>query len=81
MRRAEILKAALDLSEDEREKLVEELSATLRAVGGGAGLSPGWEAEIARRIRRIESGEATFVSAEKTFEEADEFVRAARASR
>jgi hypothetical protein len=30
-------------------------------------LTPGWEAEIERSLRKIESGEATFLSAEELF--------------
>jgi putative addiction module component (TIGR02574 family) len=78
MQRADILEAALGLPEDEREKLVEELSASLR---GGDILSPAWEAEIARRLRKLEAGEAAFASADEVFEEADAIIRAARAAR
>ena len=78
MQRTEILKAALGLPEDEREKLVEELSASLRSTDA---LSPAWEAEIARRLRKLEAGEATFAPAEEVFEEAEAIIRTARGTR
>jgi putative addiction module component (TIGR02574 family) len=81
MSRAEIMKAALELAEEERELLVEELVVSLHGGSADGGLSPPWEAEIARRLRKAESGEATYVSAEEVFPEADEMVRAARGAR
>jgi putative addiction module component (TIGR02574 family) len=71
-------KPALGLPVDEREKLLEELSGSLR---GTDALSAAWEAEIAGRLRKLDAGEATFTSAEEVFEEADTIVRVARATR
>ena len=56
-----ILEEALALPQDEREELVGELSRSFDPVE----LSPEWEAEIARRVRQIESGEAVFHDAEQ----------------
>jgi putative addiction module component (TIGR02574 family) len=81
MSRAEILKAALELPEEERETLVEELAVSLHGGRADGSLSPEWEAEIARRLRKVESGEAKFISPEEVFSEADEIVRAARGGR
>ena len=81
MSRAEIFKAALELPKEERELLVEELAVSLHGGSAAGGLSPAWEAEIARRLRKVESGEATYVSAEEVFAEADEIIRAARDAR
>jgi putative addiction module component (TIGR02574 family) len=78
MSRAEILKAALALPEGERELLVEELAVSLHGGSSDGGLSPAWEAEIARRLRTVESGESTFVSAEDVLAEADEIIRTKR---
>ena len=47
---------ALALSEEEREELVDALSHSLELVE----LSPDWEAEVARRVRKIENGEAVY---------------------
>ncbi|MCX4243922.1 addiction module protein [Paraliomyxa miuraensis] len=55
-----VLEAALALPADEREALVGVLSMSLEP----ATLSPEWQAEIARRLERIENGEATFYDAE-----------------
>ena len=49
-----ILDEALALPQEEREELVGALSSSLEPVE----LSPEWAAEIARRVRKIESGEA-----------------------
>jgi putative addiction module component (TIGR02574 family) len=78
MQRAEILKAALQLPEDEREKLVDELTASLRAAGA---LSPAWEAEIARRLSELEAGETTSDSAEEVLEGVEAIIRAGRDTR
>jgi putative addiction module component (TIGR02574 family) len=78
MQRDEILKAALGLPEDEREKLVDELAASLRRSDA---LSPAWEAEIARRLRTLEAGEAITVPADEVFEQAEAIIRAPRATR
>jgi len=51
-----ILDEALALPQEEREELVGALSSSLEPVA----LSPEWEAEIASRARKIESGEAAF---------------------
>jgi putative addiction module component (TIGR02574 family) len=81
MSRAEILKAALELPDEERHLLVQELVVSLHEDAAGGELSPAWEAEIAGRLRRLESGEGTHVSSEDVFAEADEIVRARRGGR
>lgn len=55
-----VLEAALALPADAREELVGALSISLEPTP----LSPEWEAEIARRIEKIEKGEAIFYDAE-----------------
>lgn len=55
-----LLADALALPIEEREALVDALSDSLDA----AELSPEWKAEIARRIERIERGDATLLDAE-----------------
>ena len=56
-----ILDEALALPQEEREELVGALSSSLEPVE----LSPEWETEIARRVRKIESGEAVFQDADE----------------
>lgn len=56
-----ILTEALCLPHGDREALIDALSDSLEAVGQ----SRGWQAEIADRIRRIESGDAVFVDVEQ----------------
>ncbi len=56
-----ILDEALALSQQEREELVSALSTSLDPVE----LSPEWSAEIGRRVRKIERGEADFLDAEE----------------
>ena len=56
-----ILDEALALPQEEREELVGALSSSLEPVE----LSPEWQAEIARRVRTIESGEAVFQDADE----------------
>jgi hypothetical protein len=55
-----LLKAALTLSNEEREELIAALSQTLEPVA----VDPAWKTELARRIAKIESGEAVFHDAE-----------------
>ena len=55
-----VLEAALALPSDAREELVGALSISLEPTA----LNPEWQAEIARRLERIESGEAMFLDAE-----------------
>lgn len=57
----EILQAALALPSREREELVGELSSSLEP----SALSPEWQAEIARRLQKIEDGQASFHDAEE----------------
>lgn len=55
-----VFKDALALSNEEREELVDALTRTLSVVE----LDPAWKAELARRIAKIESGEAILHDAE-----------------
>ena len=55
-----VLEAALALPAEAREELVSALSVSLEPTA----LSPEWESEIARRLEKIEHGEATFYDAE-----------------
>jgi len=59
----EILEAALKLDPEQREELVEELSASLDA----SNLGEYWEAEIKRRIDDVDSGRVKTVPAEEVF--------------
>lgn len=54
-----LLEEVLALPQEEREELVGAVSSSLDAVE----LSAEWEAEIARRVRKIETGEAVFQDA------------------
>ena len=76
----EILEAALKLEPTERAQIANELLESIEEPGT-VDLSPAWRAEIRRRIERIESGDATYVSADQVFEEAEAFLRAQRAGR
>jgi len=62
MSRAEILKAALELPEEERGLLVEELAASL-LHGGFASekIEQAWVQEIERRSQEIDAGTAEVV--------------------
>jgi len=59
----EILEAALKLESQQREELIEELSASLDATDLGAY----WEAEIKRRIDDVDAGRMKTVPAEEVF--------------
>lgn len=63
MDQQQILDAALDLTEDQREELVQAISESLDA----SDLGPYWEAEIARRIGETEAGHLDTVPAEEVF--------------
>ncbi|MES1172087.1 MAG: addiction module protein [Bacteroidota bacterium] len=59
----EILEAALKLDPEQREELIEELSASLDA----SNLGEYWEAEIKRRIDDVDSGRVKTVPADEVF--------------
>jgi putative addiction module component (TIGR02574 family) len=59
----EILEAALKLDPEQREELIEELSASLDA----SNLGEYWEAEIKRRIDDVDSGRVRTVPADEVF--------------
>jgi hypothetical protein len=54
----QLYEQALALTDDERGQLIEDLARTLQPVE----LSPAWQAEIARRLERIERSEAVIHS-------------------
>ena len=60
----EILEAALKLSPEQREELIDELSASLDA----ADLGEEWEAEIQRRIADVDSGKVKTIPADEVFD-------------
>ncbi|MEX1362395.1 MAG: addiction module protein [Nannocystaceae bacterium] len=57
----EVLQAALALPSDEREELVGALSHSLEPASS----SPEWQEELARRLQKIEAGDAVFHDAEE----------------
>ena len=59
----EILDAALKLDPEQREELIDELSASLDATD----LGEYWEAEIKRRIDDVDSGRVKTVPADEVF--------------
>jgi putative addiction module component (TIGR02574 family) len=59
----EVLEAALKLDPNEREELIEELSASLDVTD----LGEYWEAEIKRRIDDVHSGRVKSVPASEVF--------------
>jgi putative addiction module component (TIGR02574 family) len=59
----EILEAALKLSPEQREELVEELSASLDVDD----LGDYWEAEIRRRVADVDAGRVKTVPADEVF--------------
>jgi putative addiction module component (TIGR02574 family) len=73
----EIIEAALKLEPVERERIAHELLESIDE-SSDAELSPAWEAEIERRIRKIESGEATFVNADEVFAQSEAILRGGR---
>jgi putative addiction module component (TIGR02574 family) len=60
MQRAEILKAALELPDDERETLIDELAESLPGVAD-ADVEQAWAVEIERRIAEVESGKVKMI--------------------
>ena len=59
----DVLDAALKLDPEQREELIEELSASLDA----SNLGEYWEAEIKRRIDDVDAGRVKTVPAEEVF--------------
>lgn len=60
-----ILEEALALPQEDREELVGALSTSLEPVE----LSPEWELEVARRLKKIEDGDAVYQDAEEHLRE------------
>jgi putative addiction module component (TIGR02574 family) len=73
----EVLEAAMRLEPTEREQIAHELLESIDESSDVA-LSPEWEAEIQRRLRKIETGEATFVSGDEVFAQAEAILRGER---
>jgi putative addiction module component (TIGR02574 family) len=73
----QIIEAALKLDPTERERIAHEL---LESIGdsSNAELSPEWEAEIQRRLRKVEEGEANFVTGDEVFARAEAILRGKR---
>lgn len=67
----------MKLEPTEREQLAHELLESIDESSDVA-LSPEWEAEIQRRLRKIEAGEATFVSGDEVFARAEAILRGER---
>ncbi len=59
----ELLEAALKLEPEQREELIEGLSASLDA----SDLGEYWEAEIKRRIQDVDAGRVNTVPADEVF--------------
>jgi putative addiction module component (TIGR02574 family) len=59
----EILEAALQLPQDQREVLVDRLAASLEL----GDLGEYWEAEIQRRIEDVDAGRVTTIPADEVF--------------
>ena len=72
-----ILESALKLDPAEREALAHELLESID-TSADTDLSPAWEAEIEQRLRKIVSGEATFVNADEVFERSEAILRGER---
>jgi putative addiction module component (TIGR02574 family) len=72
-----ILESALKLEPAERERLAHELLESIDE-SSDTELSAAWEAEIQDRLRKIESGEAKFVSADEVFEKSGAILRGER---
>lgn len=66
-----ILEAALKLDPEQREELIEELSASLDATD----LGEYWEAEIRRRVEDVDSGRVKTVPAEDVFARLEQRLR------
>lgn len=60
-----ILEEALALPQDGREELVGALSESLEPVH----VTPEWERELARRVKKIEDGQAQFQDAQEHLRE------------
>ena len=57
-----VAEAAMKLSSEDRELLVEKLIASLDR---GDALHPGWRDEIARRLAEMQAGRARFIPADE----------------
>lgn len=66
---AEIEKSARSLTPEERARLAEAMTESLRAAMPSE-IESEWEAEIKRRVEAYERGEATLIPAEDVFAKA-----------
>ena len=62
MQRAELLKAALELTSEEREQLADELWASLEHGGTDEQVEQAWADEIERRMDEADTGKVKPVS-------------------
>jgi putative addiction module component (TIGR02574 family) len=62
-----ITEEALALSEEQRAQLAHRLLQSLEPVGDVRDVEVAWDAEIARRVQRVEEGTATGRPAEDVF--------------
>ena len=77
----DVFAKALELPQADRADLARRLlSLEPEESGRDPGLEAAWAAEIGRRIRKYESGEAELIPAEEMFEELFESLRRERAS-
>ena len=65
---AKLLTAALELGEEERASLAEALVSSLP---GETPLAEGWDAELAERLRQIDSGEVELLDGDAVLDELD----------
>jgi len=62
---AQVRSEALELTEDERARLAEDLQVSLQRDGWPENLHPTWREEIVRRAQEVQHGEADLVDGEE----------------
>lgn len=66
---AQVRSDALELTEEERARLAEELFESVEEGAEPPELSPEWKAEIARRLKSIEDGTAVLLDGDEVMRE------------
>jgi putative addiction module component (TIGR02574 family) len=65
---AELRDEALQLPEQDRLRLAEELFESVEDGGPLPDLSPAWKAEIVRRVERLKRGEVTALDGDEVYD-------------
>jgi hypothetical protein len=76
----DVIEATLQLEAAERARVANELLASARKAAG-VDLSPAWQEAVERRLAKIESSDATYLSEDEVFAPSETILRDGRPGR